>query len=180
MTSQDFLNFKVDENKSLQRLVSFQDQVLELAVKVVIDPTYGWITATTILYGCRPEEIFSLIPNANGTGSVLNIKNTYQYNLRRKVLAIPKDFVEKLNICDQVSKPISTITLNEFNKQEVKVIMDNWSNWFKRINNELTLNDFRDLWAYRSIKEGISSKNLASYMGVTHVEFLKRYRTLLN
>ena len=77
-----------------------QEEILELAVKVVVHPTYGWLTTALILYGCRPIETFSLIPSSDGTASVIDFDNEPIKNIRRQILANPIDFVEKLNICD--------------------------------------------------------------------------------
>ena len=35
-----------------------QEEILELAVKVIVHPTYGWLTTALILYGCRTVETF--------------------------------------------------------------------------------------------------------------------------
>ena len=40
-----------------------QDEVLALAVKVVVDPNFGWLTAALIIYGCKPIETISLKPS---------------------------------------------------------------------------------------------------------------------
>ena len=126
-----------------------QKEILELAVKVVVHPTYGWLTTALILYGCRPVETFSLIPSADGTASVIDFDNNPTKNVRRKVLANPYDFVGKLNICDQISQPVFYENLEDYNFDELNNIISNWKSWFKTIKSDLELEDFRNYWFKR-------------------------------
>ena len=129
-----------------------QREILELAVKVVVHPTYGWLTTALILYGCRTVETFSLIPLSDGTASVIDFDKNPTTNIRRKVLANPFDFVEKLNICDQISQPVFYENFEDYNFDELNNIIINWKNWFKTIQSNLELDDFRDYWLKRVLK----------------------------
>ena len=129
-----------------------QEEILELAVKVVVHPSYGWLTAALILYGCRPIETFSLIPSSDGTASVIDFDESSVKNKRRVVLANPFDFVEKLNICDQISQPVFYENFEDYNFDELDIIIFNWKNWFKTIKSNLELDDLRDYWNKRVIK----------------------------
>ena len=129
-----------------------QEEILELAVKVVVHPTYGWLTTALILYGCRPVETFSLIPSADGTASVIDFDNNPIKNIRRKISANPFDFVEKLNICDQISQPVFYENLEDYNFDELNNIISNWKSWFKTIKSNLELDDLRGYWLKRVIK----------------------------
>ena len=128
-----------------------QGEILELAVKVIVDPTYGWLTTSLILYGCRPVETFSLIPSSDGTASVIDFDDNPIKNIRRKVLAKPVDFVEKLNICDQISQPVFYENFDDYNFDELNIIISNWNSWFKTIKDNLELDDLRDYWIKREI-----------------------------
>ena len=128
-----------------------QEEILELAVKVVVHPTYGWLTTALILYGCRTVETFSLIPSSDGTASVIDFDQNPKMNIRRKVLAKPFDFVEKLNICDQISQPVFYENFEDYNFQELNSIILNWRNWFKTKKSNLELDDFRNYWLKRAI-----------------------------
>tara|TARA_Y100000589_G_scaffold67980_1_gene59663 strand:+ start:29 stop:484 length:456 start_codon:yes stop_codon:yes gene_type:complete len=128
-----------------------QEEILELAVKVVVHPTYGWLTTALILYGCRTVETFSLIPSSDGTASVIDFDQNPKMNIRRKVLAKPFDFVEKLNICDQISQPVFYENFEDYNFQELNSIILNWRNWFKTKKSDLELDDFRNYWLERAI-----------------------------
>ena len=157
-----------------------QDEILELAVKVIVHPSYGWITTALILYGCRPIETFSLIPASNGTASVINFNENPLKNIRRKVLANPLDFVEKLNICDQVSQPVFYQNSYDYNFDELSNIIANWNSWFKTIKSDLELESLRGYWAERTINDGLSIKFAAKYMGLTNDQFIKIYKEILN
>ena len=119
-------------------------------MKVVVHPTYGWLTTALILYGCRPVETFSLIPSSDGTASVIDFDKNPIKNIRRKVLANPFDFVEKLNICDQISQPVFYKNFEDYNLDETNNIITNWHSWFKTIKSNLELDDLRDYWLKRA------------------------------
>ena len=136
---------------SKKNLIFSQTEILELAVKVVVHPTYGWLTTALILYGCRPVETFSLIPSSDGTASVIDFDKNPIKNIRRKVLANPFDFVEKLNICDQISQPVFYKNFEDYNFDELNDIINNWKSWFKTIKSDLELDDLRGYWFKRVI-----------------------------
>ena len=129
-----------------------QEEILELAVKVIVHPTYGWLTTALILYGCRTIETFSLIPSSDGTASVIDFDINPTKNIRREVLAKPFDFVEKLNICDQISQPVFYQNFEDYNFDELNYIITNWKSWFKTVKSNLELEDFRGFWLKREIR----------------------------
>ena len=129
-----------------------QGEILELAVKVIVHPTYGWLTTSLILYGCRTVETFSLIPSSDGTATVIDFDKNPTKNMRRDTLANPFDFVEKLNICDQISRPIFYENSEDYNFDELNNIITNWRSWFKTTKSNLELDDLRGYWLERSIK----------------------------
>ena len=150
--SQDLnLPSKIEVNLSKKNLNLTQEEILELAVKVIVHPTYGWLTTVLILYGCRPCETFSLIPSSDGTASVIDFDNDPIKNIRREVLANPFDFVEKLNICDQISQPVFYENYQDYNFDELNNIILNWNTWFKTIKSNLELDDLRIYWSKRVI-----------------------------
>ena len=137
---------------SKKKLNFSQGEILELAVKAVVNPTYGWLTAALILYGCRTIETFSLIPLSDGTASVIDFDKKPTKNIRRKVLANPLDFVEKLNICNQISQPVFYKNFKDYDFDELNNIINNWEIWFKTIKSNLELDDLRSYWLERVIK----------------------------
>ena len=139
-------------NLSNTNLNLSQGEILELAVKVIVHPTYGWLTTALILYGCRPIETFSLIPSSNGRASVIDFDQNPKKNIRKEVLANPVDFVEKLNICDQICQPVFCENFEDYNFDELNNIITNWKSWFKTIKRNLELDDLRSYWLKRVIK----------------------------
>ena len=135
-----------------KNLILSQEEILELAVKVVVHPTYGWLTAVLILYGCRTLEAFSLIPSPDGTASVIDFDKNPTKNTRKVILANPLDFVEKLNICDQISQPVFYENFVDYNFEELDDIINNWKSWFKTVKCNLELDDLRGYWLKRVIK----------------------------
>ena len=152
-----------------------QLEILELAVKVVVNPTYGWITTALVIYGCRPIETFSLIPFSDGTGSVIDFDENPAKNIRRKVLANPFDFVEKLNIVDQISQPVFYENFVDYDFDELNNIIFSWNSWFKGIKSNLELHDLRDYWVRRIMTDGVTRKCAAKYLGLSYNQFLKEY-----
>ena len=126
-----------------------QGEILELAVKVIVHPTYGWLTTSLILYGCRTVETFSLIPSSDGTATVIDFDKNPTKNMRREILANPFDFVEKLNICDQISQPVFYENFDDYNFVELDKIINNWKIWFRTIKSDLELDDLRGYWLER-------------------------------
>ena len=126
-----------------------QGEILELAVKVIVHPTYGWLTTSLILYGCRTVETFSLIPSSDGTATVIDFDKNPTKNMRRDLLANPFDFVEKLNICDQISQPVFYENFEDYNFVELDEIINNWKIWFRTIKSDLELDDLRGYWLER-------------------------------
>ena len=153
------LNKKDDFSR--RNLKLSQNEILELAVKVVVHPIYGWLTTALIIYGCRPIETFSLIPLSNGTATVIDFDKNPLMNLRRQVLANPFDFVEKLNICDQISRPVFYENFEDYNFDELNTIISNWNSWFKSITCNLELDDLSVYWEKRIIEDSISRKSPA-------------------
>ena len=149
-------DFRFASNKkdyqSKKKLNLSQLEILELAVKVVVHPTYGWLTTALILYGCRPVETFSLIPSSDGTASVIDFDENPIKNIRKEIFAKPFDFVEKLNICDQISQPVFYENFDDYDFDELKNIIIDWENWFKTIKSNLELDDLRGYWVKRDIK----------------------------
>ena len=151
------------------------DEILELAVKVIVNPIYGWVTSSIIIFGCRPIEVFSLKSNLHGGASVLNLNNKDNPTSRRSVIPIPEDFVNKLNIFDQISKPVSIENSNEYNKALVNKFIENWSDWLLKTESNLKLCDLRNSWAKRSINYGIDHKKAAESMGINLNDFQKKF-----
>ena len=148
--------------------------LLDLAVEAISHDRYGWLTACMIIYGCRPSEALSLIPNPNGTAKVLTIKKKKGLPTWRTTMAIPKDYPEKLNLF-QISRPIEFKNPSDFDPIASKRITDQWGRWIKKYDPELQLYDLRHSWARRSIIEGVPSGLASKCLGHSIGIFEKTY-----
>ena len=148
--------------------------LLDLAVETISHDRYGWLTACMIIYGCRPSETFSLIPNPNGTAKVLTIKKKKGLPTWRTTMAIPRDFPEKLNLF-QISRPIEFKNPSDFDPVASKKVTDQWGRWIKKYDPELQLYDLRHSWARRSIIEGVPSGLASKCLGHSITVFEKTY-----
>ena len=164
MTEDQSLILKSKDYISKKNLNLSQLEILELAVKVIVHPTYGWLTTALILYGCRPVEAFSLIPSSDGRASVIDFDRNPIKNIRREVLANPLDFVNKLNICDQISQPVFYENFEDYDFEALNTIISNWNSWFRSIESNLELDDLRSYWEKRNIIDGFSKESSAKYM----------------
>ncbi len=130
------------------------------------DSVWGWCTAAMFIYGCRPSEVFSLQPKADGTAQVLTIKKQRQIPAWRTALALPQELISTLQILD-VSKPVEYKSPQEYDSLEAKSWTDRWNKWLK-LNcdlKDLQLYDIRHAWAIRSIRLNLSTGAGAKAMG---------------
>jgi len=169
-----------NDYQSKSKIKFSQEEILEMAVKVVTHPTYGWLTASVIVFGCRPNETFTLIPFSNGTASVINLDKKNKLSSRRKIIAIPTDFVKKLNLFDQVSQPIFFENYIDYDSNKVNKIISEWRKWFKHVNSDLELEELRDSWVNRARNKNISSKLASEYMGLNYKDFQSKYYKVYN
>ena len=149
--------------------------LLDLAVMALSHDRYGWLTACMIIYGCRPSETLSLFPNPNGTAKVLTIKKKKGLPTWRTTMALPKDFPEKLNLIDQISRPLEFKNPTDFDPVASKKITDQWGRWIKKYDPELQLYDLRHSWARRSIIQGVPSGLAAKCLGHSISVFEETY-----
>ena len=56
------------------REVPTDEQVLALMEAMPVDHKYTWMTQALVVYGCRPDEVFSQRPQEAGTAQVLTVK----------------------------------------------------------------------------------------------------------
>ena len=127
-----------------------------------------------IIYGCRPSETLSLIPNPNGTAKVLTIKKKRGLPTWRTTMALPKDFPDKLNLY-QISRPLEFKNPSDFDPVASKKITDQWGRWIKKYDPQLQLYDLRHSWARRSIIQGVPSGLASKCLGHSISVFEKTY-----
>ena len=125
---------------------------------------YGWMTAGLIIYGCRPGEIGSLQPDANGTARCVTIKEKGVLPKWRTALALPVDWIEKFDLLD-VNNPFAFDSPSDYDSDLSHRQTQNWGKWIKRQLDGLQLYDCRHAWAVRSIYENLNASFAAKCMG---------------
>ena len=153
--------------------------LLDLAVELITHKKYGWITAATIIYGCRPSEVFSLFPNNNGTAKVFTIKKKKGLPTIRTAMALPKDFVDKLNLYE-ISRPIEFKHPKDFDPIATKFLTDSWGSWLDNKYPGLNLYDLRHSWAKRSITASVPTGLAARCLGHSVSIFEKTYLSTID
>ena len=167
------------EYKPKKRTIPPQEDLLLLAVQVRNHQEYGWLTAAMIVYGCRPSEALSLIPNRNGTASCLSIKQKKGLPDRRTAMALPKGYEEKLDLYN-ISRSVEFLEPEDFDPIEAKSFTNRWGKWLKRQSPDLQLYDLRHSWAKRSIREGVPSGLAAKALGHSISVFEETYLSTMD
>ena len=162
-----------------KRDIPNHSELLEFALEVRNHPRYGWLSCCMILYGCRPSEALSLFPSDNGTAKVLTIKKKKGLPVRRTAMALPPEYVEKLNMLE-ITRPLEFINPIDFNPKRSKQITDQWGRWIKKVKPALQLYDLRHSWATRSIVEGVPTGLAAKSMGTSIKMFGDTYLETLD
>ena len=157
--------------------------LLDLAEELIVHKKYGWITAATIIYGCRPSEVFSLFPSTDprtkGTAKVFTIKKKKGLPTIRTAMALPAELVDKLDL-NQISRPLEFKHPKEFDPKATKYLTDSWGSWLDKKYPGLNLYDLRHSWAKRSINEGVPTGLAARCLGHSITVFEKTYLSTID
>ncbi|MCX5937550.1 MAG: hypothetical protein NTW02_04945 [Cyanobium sp. LacPavin_0920_WC12_MAG_62_9] len=147
-----------------ERNLPKQEELLELLDRTRGHQKYGWITAALVIYGCRPSEVFSLQPAADGTAKVLSVKRKGKLPSWRTALALPPEWAKKFGVMD-ISKPWYITSPSQYDSAEARRITQAWGCWLKAQAQGQQLYNLRHAWAVRSIHQGISASLAAKTMG---------------
>ncbi len=144
------------------------EELLTLVQALRTDKKWGWATAALMAYGCRPSEVFSLRPEANGTARVLTIKRKGKLPAWRTALCLPGELLEELAL-EEINRPWEFLTPAAYDSAEAKRMTDSWGSWLSRQDRGalegLHLYDFRHCWAVRSIRQNLNASLAAKCMG---------------
>ena len=136
-------------------------ELIELMNELPPEHKWSWPTWALITYGCRPAEVFSLKPKADGTAEVLTIKRKGMLPKRRTALALPLD--ERTAPEDKriwlVGRP------EEYDSLEAKRVTGAWGKWLVARSGGIQLYDLRHCWAIRSIRRNLNASLSAKTMG---------------
>lgn len=147
-----------------QRVLPSDEAVLQLVERVREHERWGWATAALVVYGCRPAEVFSLQPASDGTARVLSIKRKGKLPAWRTALALPPDWVTRLELA-RVQKPWGCDSPAAYDSVLAKELVEKWGKWLGRQGEGMQLYDVRHAWAVRSIRLGLNASLAAKTMG---------------
>ena len=147
-----------------ERNLPTQEKLLELLDRTRGHQKYGWITSALVIYGCRPSEVYSLQPAADGTAKVLSVKRKGKLPSWRTALALPPEWATKFEVMD-ISKPWDITSPTQYDSAEARRITQAWGCWLKAQAQGLQLYNCRHAWAVRSIHQGINASLAAKTMG---------------
>lgn len=114
---------------------------------------YGWALCALITYGCRPSEVWSLQPSADGTGRCLDIKEANGMPQWRTVLALPPQWVEEFNLL-KVERPLTHNGPADYDSIEAMRLEKAFGKWLRWNHPTIQLYDLRHSWAHRQILGG--------------------------
>lgn len=117
------------------------------------DPRWGWATAALLAYGCRPAELFSLQPRADGTATCLTVKRKSKLPATRTAMALPPAWVEELELLE-VSRPLNWNRPADYDSAEARRQVLMWGKWMGRKGASFALYDMRHAWAGAQHQDG--------------------------
>ena len=147
-----------------ERELPQDEEIIELVERLRSHPTYGWMTAALATYGCRPAEITSLRPVADGTAEVLTVKRQGKTPTRRTAIALSPRWPERFDLFS-VSRPWDIWKPTEYDSLQARRLTQSWQAWLKRHAPGWQLYNLRHAWAVRSIKAELNASLAAKAMG---------------
>jgi len=147
-----------------ERKLPTLEQLADLIERTRSHKKYGWMTAALITFGCRPGEIGSLQPDANGTARCFTIKEKDVLPTWRTALALPVDWIERFDLLE-VNNPFLVESPAHYDSEISHGQTQAWGKWIKRQLEGLQLYDCRHAWAVRSIYENLNASFAAKSMG---------------
>ena len=94
-------------------------------------------------------------------------------------MALPKDFVDKLNLYE-ISRPIEFKHPKDFDPKVTKYLTDSWGSWLDNKYPGLNLYDLRHSWAKRSITASVPTGLAARCLGHSVSIFEKTYLSTID
>jgi len=141
------------------------DEELRVFLEAVREhPRWGWATAALAAYGCRPAEVFSLLPSADGTGSVLTVKRKGKLPIWRTALVLPQAWFEEFDLRN-ITRPWECNKPDRYDSAIAKKLVEQWGRWLRRKRAGICLYDLRHAWAVRSIRLNLNASLAAKCLG---------------
>jgi hypothetical protein len=127
-------------------------------------PRWGWATAALAAYGCRPAEVFSLLPSADGTGSVLTVKRKGKLPIWRTALVLPQAWFKEFYLRN-ITRPWDCNKPDRYDSAIAKKLVEQWGRWLRRSRVGICLYNLRHAWAVRSIRLNLNASLSAKCLG---------------
>lgn len=148
------LQEKTNYKAKVRDLSNLDDDTLQgMITKLRDHAKYGWALAALATYGCRPSEVWTLQPAADGTGRCLSIKEANALPEWRSVLAMPQEWIEQFDLLN-VQRPVTYNTPEAYDSTEAVNLSKAMGKWLKYNFPGRQLYDLRHRWAHRQILSG--------------------------
>lgn len=167
------------------------DRDLLKFLKLVRPTRYGWCICAMATYGVRPGEIPSLVLLDDGFATCLTTKTKRSLPSMRDVMALPKGWVNELNLQEiEIPGDRRWINPEDYESDAARAFVDNWIQWWNRKPAQLEKArklmpnyqnyDLRHAWALRAINKGIPTSLAAKAMGHSEAVHFKHYERWLD
>lgn len=163
-------------------------QILQLMEALRPTP-WGWCLCAMAAYGVRPGEVPSVVPNDDGTATVLTLKRHHRAPSPRTCFALPTEWIERLQLHRvEIPHDARWTRPEQYDSDRAK----RWGESFYRSMRtkpvqsalqdvgaeELDLYGLRHAWARRSIEKGLPLTLCAKALGhnaATHEQAYHRW-----
>ena len=162
------------------------DAIVEEIDKVRDHQKYGWLTAAVFIYGCRPNEAFSLIPQKDGISKAVNCPKAEEKAIKFPIaLGLEKDdYKPELLIkrWDILNRPKDCfywdLDNGLYDSNEMKKKVEAWTKWLaKNRTLKFGLVDMRHYWGIRSIHANMEIRIACKSLGHSQAIHMKTYNS---
>ncbi len=162
-----------------------EDSVVEDIDKIRDHPKYGWLTAAVFIYGCRPNEAFSIVPQENGIAKAVNCPKAEKKSVKFPIaLGLEKDnykpdlLIKKWNIFDVQRDFYFDLENDLYDSEEMKKKVEAWTKWLKKNTvSSFGLFDLRHYWGIRSIYADLDIRTSCKSLGHSQAIHTKTYNS---
>ena len=152
-------------------------------------PRWKWCWGALYVWGCRPSEVFNLVPNtgeAYGTANVLGLKEEGEGFEERTSLGDPEKLIKEFDLLN-IDRPYEFNSSDKsYDPVKSKEFTDSWGKALRRVINnnddlpKFLLYDIRHAYARRLIKKNIPTATCALSMGHDERIFKETYLKAIN
>ena len=162
-----------------------EDSVVEDIDKIRDHPKYGWLTAAVFIYGCRPNEAFSIVPQENGIAKAVNCPKAEKKSIKFPIaLGLEKDnykpdlLIKRWNIFDVQRDFYFDLENDLYDSEEMKKKVEAWTKWLKKNTvSSFGLVDLRHYWGIRSIYADLDIRTSCKSLGHSQAIHTKTYNS---